>query len=160
MLLFFTSRSVSCPVVQFGQLTQCFCVLPVLAGWFFAVREGFQKLFGCRWKVDVFFTFLLQKSFTSAIIIDRNRDCALGCAASVLWWNRSSVLLWSVCWRPIFYATKDKSTVVGWFIVCSAVLDYRRLVYSCQLPNLYNLHQIFLIFTHSNVNLRYLIALP
>nr|DAI88142.1 MAG TPA: hypothetical protein [Bacteriophage sp.] len=44
--------------------------------------------------------------------------------------------------------------------MCSAVLDYRRLVYSCQQPNLYNFNQIFLIFTHYNVNLRYLIVLP
>nr|DAE79509.1 MAG TPA: hypothetical protein [Caudoviricetes sp.]DAJ19800.1 MAG TPA: hypothetical protein [Siphoviridae sp. cthBp9] len=37
-----------------------------------------------------------------------------------------------------FYATKDKSTVAGRFIMCSTILDYRRLVYSCQQPNLYN----------------------
>nr|DAT93127.1 MAG TPA: hypothetical protein [Caudoviricetes sp.] len=43
--------------------------------------------------------------------------------------------------------------------MCPAVLDYRRLVYSCQQPNLYNLYQIFMIFTHFNVNLRYLTVL-
>nr|DAR20804.1 MAG TPA: hypothetical protein [Caudoviricetes sp.] len=32
--------------------------------------------------------------------------------------------------------------------MCSAVLDYRRLVYSCQQPNLYNLHQIYLNLCH------------
>lgn len=53
-LIFGRSRFVPCPVVQFGQLAQRFCVLPVLAGRLFAVGEGFQKFFGCRWKVYVF----------------------------------------------------------------------------------------------------------
>lgn len=100
------SRFVPCPVVQFGQLTQRFCVPPVLAGRFFAVCEGFQKFFGCRGKVHVFCSFLLQKRSASAIIIDRNRDCALGCAASVLWWNRSSVQLWSVVLMAYFLCHK------------------------------------------------------
>nr|DAE53520.1 MAG TPA: hypothetical protein [Caudoviricetes sp.] len=39
-------------------------------------------------------------------MIDRNRDCALGCAASVLWWNRSSVLLWSVGLTAYFLCHK------------------------------------------------------
>lgn len=96
-VVFGSSGFVPCSIVQFGQLAQRFCVIPVLAGRLFAVGESFQKFFGCRGKVDVFCSFLLQKRSASAIIIDRNRDCALGCAASVLWWNRSSVLLWSVC---------------------------------------------------------------
>nr|DAT48064.1 MAG TPA: hypothetical protein [Caudoviricetes sp.] len=53
-ILFGCSRFVPCPVVQLGQLTKRFCVLPVLAGRLFAVCEGFQKFFGCRWKVHVF----------------------------------------------------------------------------------------------------------
>nr|DAM70529.1 MAG TPA: hypothetical protein [Caudoviricetes sp.]DAU19854.1 MAG TPA: hypothetical protein [Caudoviricetes sp.] len=105
-ILFGRSRFVPCPVVQFGQLTQCCGVLPVLAGRLFAVCEGFQKFFGCRGKVHVFCSFLLQKRSASAIIIDRNRDCALGGAASVLWWNRSSVLLWSVVLTAYFLCHK------------------------------------------------------
>ena len=105
-ILFGCSRFVPCPVVQFGQLTQRFCVLPVLAGRLFAVCEGFQKFFGCRRKVHVFHPFLLQTSSESAIISSRNRDCALGCAASVLWWNRSSVLLWSVVLMAYFLCHK------------------------------------------------------
>nr|DAM15142.1 MAG TPA: hypothetical protein [Caudoviricetes sp.]DAV47112.1 MAG TPA: hypothetical protein [Caudoviricetes sp.] len=48
----------------------------------------------------------MQKRSASAIIIDRNRDCALGCAASVLWWNRSSVQLWSVVLMAYFLCHK------------------------------------------------------
>nr|DAR83574.1 MAG TPA: hypothetical protein [Caudoviricetes sp.] len=105
-LIFGCSRFVPCPVVQFGQFTQRFCVLPVLAGRLFAMGNGFQKFFGCRRKIHVFCSFLLQKLSASAIIIDRNRDCALGCAASVLWWNRSSVLLWSVGLTAYFLCHK------------------------------------------------------
>ena len=105
-VVFGCSRFVPCSVVQFGQLAQRFCVLPVLSGRLFAVCEGFQKFFGCRWKVHVFCSFLLQKPSASAIIIDRNRDCALGCAASVLWWNRSSVLLWTVGLTAYFLCHK------------------------------------------------------
>nr|DAK96124.1 MAG TPA: hypothetical protein [Caudoviricetes sp.] len=105
-LIFGCSRFVPCPVIQFGQLTQCFCVLLVLTGWLFAVCKGFQEFFGCRGKVHVFCSFLLQKLSASAIIIDRNRDCAIGCAASVLWWNRSSVLLWSVVLMAYFLCHK------------------------------------------------------
>nr|DAV81835.1 MAG TPA: hypothetical protein [Caudoviricetes sp.] len=53
-LVFGCSRFVPCPVVQFGQLTQRFCVLPVLSGRLFSVCEGFQKFFGFCWKVHVF----------------------------------------------------------------------------------------------------------
>lgn len=56
------SRFVPCPVVQFGQLTKRFCVLPVLAGRLFAVCEGFQKFFGFRGKVHVFLLLTLAES--------------------------------------------------------------------------------------------------
>nr|DAG61548.1 MAG TPA: hypothetical protein [Caudoviricetes sp.] len=105
-LVFGYSCFVPCPIVQFGQLAKCFCVLPVLAGRLFVVCEGFQKFFDCRGKVHVFCSFLLQKRSASAIIIDRNRYCALGGAASVLWWNRSSVLLWSVVLTAYFLCHK------------------------------------------------------
>nr|DAX00061.1 MAG TPA: hypothetical protein [Bacteriophage sp.] len=62
VLIFGCSRFVPCPVVQFGQLAKRFCVLPVLAGRLFAVGKGFQKFFGFRWKVHVFFSFSIAEA--------------------------------------------------------------------------------------------------